>query len=131
MKKFFVAILAVLYLTSSSGATVHLHYCMGKLVKLGLSGSAIKKCPKCGMTQSHESAENGCCKDEQKQIKIEQDQKVTNISFNFIHSTPAVLTYFSEQSEIKIISNSKSNPDSNAPLRSQASLHILHCIFLI
>ena len=32
MKKAIVSILAVLYLCSSAGATVHLHYCMGKLV---------------------------------------------------------------------------------------------------
>ncbi len=131
MKKILVAILAVLYLTSSAGATVHLHYCMGKLVDWGLWQTHIKICPKCGMTQSHESAENGCCKDEQRQIKIEQDQKVTNTSFNFIQAAPAVLTYFSELSEIKIISISKINPASHAPLRSQVSFHILHCIFLI
>jgi hypothetical protein len=36
MKKFITAILAVLYLGTSSGATIHMHYCMGKLAEWGL-----------------------------------------------------------------------------------------------
>ncbi|MBK8522228.1 MAG: hypothetical protein IPL54_15650 [Chitinophagaceae bacterium] len=35
-EKFITAILAVLYLGTSSGATIHMHYCMGKLAEWGL-----------------------------------------------------------------------------------------------
>ena len=37
MKKLLITILALVYLTVSSGATVNLHYCMGKLMSWDLS----------------------------------------------------------------------------------------------
>jgi hypothetical protein len=36
MKKILVSILAVFYLASSVGATVHLHYCMDKFINWSL-----------------------------------------------------------------------------------------------
>ncbi|MBK6990321.1 MAG: hypothetical protein IPH34_00115 [Chitinophagaceae bacterium] len=36
MKKFITAILAVLYISTSTGAMVHMHYCMGQLADWGL-----------------------------------------------------------------------------------------------
>ncbi len=75
MKKFITAILAVLYLGTSSGATIHMHYCMGKLADWGLSKNKSKTCPKCGMEKSHKS-DNGCCKDEHKFLKDDSAQKL-------------------------------------------------------
>jgi hypothetical protein len=68
MKKALATILAVIYLSTSIGATVHFHYCMGKLASWGLTdqhSSAVKlytcpihseissdhpgNCSKCGM----------------------------------------------------------------------------------
>ena len=65
MKKFVTAILAVLYLGTSTGATVHMHYCMGKLADWGLGHNKSKTCGNCGMEKSEEK-DNGCCKDEHK-----------------------------------------------------------------
>ena len=47
MKKFITAILAVLYLGTSSGATIHMHYCMGKLADWGLGHKNSKTCGQC------------------------------------------------------------------------------------
>jgi hypothetical protein len=49
MKKLFVAILAILYLSTSTGATLHVHYCMGRLAGWGLGHNNSKTCGKCGM----------------------------------------------------------------------------------
>src|SRR5258708_39522872 len=83
MKKFFVFILSLVYLTASTGATVHMHYCMGKLVEWGLQQDPKKKdkCSKCGMKNL--ANKKGCCKDEQKHIQIEKDQKGSAFRCNF------------------------------------------------
>ncbi|MEO7766056.1 MAG: hypothetical protein ABIS01_01475, partial [Ferruginibacter sp.] len=59
MKKFIVAILALLYIITSTGAIVHLHYCMNQLADSGLVHHSSKKCPKCGMEKS-EKKNNDC-----------------------------------------------------------------------
>jgi hypothetical protein len=48
MKKFFAAVLAILYLTTSTGTTIYMHYCMERLVEWGLGDSNSSKCSKCG-----------------------------------------------------------------------------------
>lgn len=70
MKKLVVSILAVFYLASAVGATVHLHYCMDKLINWSLTKADGDKCDKCGMKK-----DGGCCKDELKLVKNNTDQK--------------------------------------------------------
>ena len=79
MKKFFIAILAFLYLSTSAGATVHLHFCMDKLVDWKLWSNKTKedKCSNCGM-EKMEAKDNGCCKDEHKQIKLENEHRAAD-----------------------------------------------------
>lgn len=63
-------ILALFYLTSSIGGTLHQHYCMGELVGASFLTTNGDECSKCGMNK-HLLAENakqaesdsGCCKD--------------------------------------------------------------------
>lgn len=76
LKKLLVTILAFLYLATSVGATVHLHYCMDQLVDWSLASDEEKECSNCGM---HKDAAKGCCKDEQKQVKFQGEQKMTDI----------------------------------------------------
>ena len=64
MKKFITAILAVLYLGTSSGATIHMHYCMGKLADWGLGHQNSKTCGNCGMEKpdkTFEALQVYCC----------------------------------------------------------------------
>lgn len=68
MKRFAAAILAVLYISTSAGATVHLHYCMGKLADWSLGQKESKTCGNCGM-KTNEAKEKGCCNDENKFLK--------------------------------------------------------------
>lgn len=81
MRKFIVAILAVLYIGTASGATVHVHYCMGKLLDWNLWHKGQDKCSNCGMKKSP-LKDNGCCKDEHKHIKTVNDQKVVESDFS-------------------------------------------------
>ena len=81
MKKVLATILAFVYLSTSMGATVHLHYCMGKLASWGLIDHETKNCARCGMLKKTNAAHGvaasmNCCKDEHKQIKTDNDQKL-------------------------------------------------------
>ncbi|SFE84886.1 hypothetical protein SAMN05518672_11129 [Chitinophaga sp. CF118] len=132
MKKALALILAFLYVGSSIGATFHMHYCMGKLVEVGLWHADAKKCNKCGADQSKVTAKK-CCRDEHKTVKLEKDQKAAENAFHFIQmaalETP--VSYF-ELPQVHSLSLVVEYPTSNAPPRSsKVPPHILNCTFLI
>ncbi len=87
MKKFIVAIFSLLYLTSSAGATIYLHYCMGKLVGSSLWYEHNERCGKCGMIKVGKKDTNGCCKDEQKPVKIDKDQEAIQNSIQLAQNS--------------------------------------------
>ena len=89
MKRLLTALLAILYLTLSSGATVHAHYCMGQLIGTSLSHAASghnseHSCELCGMKKG--SNNGGCCHDEEASFKASEAQKG-----DVIQMVPAVL----------------------------------------
>lgn len=118
MKKFITIIVAVLFLGASSGATVHMHYCMGKLAKLGLQYKDSKTCDSCGMEKLNEK-NNGCCKDENKFIKNISEQKATeSVSYNFTLALFDLPLSFSSLPDIFYVSPTEEYPLSHAPPRS-------------
>ncbi len=131
MKKFIITILAFLYISSSTGATVHLHYCMGELVQLGFWRSNTNKCGECGMEKNN-AKPNSCCKDEHKQLKLEKDQKATaaiEMLQLIAYATPVSII---EISLHDLSSVTEENPFSHAPPRSSSTaIYIRNCIFRI
>jgi len=68
------------------GATIHLHYCMGKLASWSLIDHDSKNCEQCGMIKKTADAKGiavktDCCRDEHRQIKSNQDQKSSPAEF--------------------------------------------------
>ncbi len=140
MKKVLVSILALVYLSTSIGSTLHMHYCKDKLVAWGLGHEKTgkKSCPYCGMEKStndkHCSKESkGCCKDEQKQVKLENDQKISEASFQLSQiPVEAITPSFFNNSFEYVSSITEENPLSHAPPRTQnVSLFVLNCDFRI
>lgn len=131
MKKFVVTILAFLYLSASVGATVHFHYCMDKLVEWGLEHNNEKICNECGMDKSQEK-NDGCCKDEHKQVKLENDHKGA-ISFQLAEALSIALPPQEfELLHISLPSITEQNPLSHAPPRSSTiAAYIRNCVFRI
>ena len=130
MKKFFVFILAVLYLSTSVGATVHMHFCMNEFVGWNLFPSKDGKCGKCGMD---EKDKEGCCKDEHKHFKLETDHQKTNGAqfINFI-ITPDLSLPVLDITFPSSINITESDPACHAPPDiAKYRLHVLHCLFLI
>jgi hypothetical protein len=132
MKKFIVSILAVLYLGLSTGATVHMHFCMGKFVGSSLwNNEKSDLCSKCGMEKK--ASKNKCCKDETKVVKIEQDQKVTIPLDHSVDVTSIEILQNSFAAPILIINSSIEEAfHSNAPpLAFKAPIYLRNCDFRI
>jgi len=126
MKKVLVSILAVFYLASSVGATVHLHFCMDKLINWSLLNSDGNKCEKCGMEK-----DGGCCKDENKFVRNNIDQKVAESGIQLIQmaavATPVALIYPFEYYFSSLI---QEYSRINAPPRDYGvGIYILNSVF--
>jgi hypothetical protein len=132
MKKFAVVILALLYITTSTGAMLNLHYCMGELADWELGQTKSKTCGFCGMEKGDEK-DNGCCKDEQKFIKNDADQKfVESSTYIFKVLTTSELPVYPQCSIVPASSLTELDPVSNAPPRCKGqAIYIRNRTFLI
>ncbi len=132
MKKIIVAILALMYITTSTGATIHMHYCMGELADWGIGRNNSKTCGKCGMDKSDEK-DNGCCKDEEKDIKLKTDhQKAGFTGFINTLAAPAISTPVPDFNFQPFLQITESHRTCNAPPDiGDIKLHVLYCVFLI
>jgi hypothetical protein len=139
MKKVLATILAFVYLSSSMGATIHLHYCMGKLASWGLINHDSKNCTRCGMIKKSPSAQNSpnitakmnCCRDEHKQIKTDSDQKLFYSDFlKYSDLSQGIALQESVTENLKAVSISIAYPKTNAPpLNFNLPRFILNCNF--
>lgn len=121
MKKVLTTILAFIYLSSSMGATIHLHYCMGKLASWGLIDHESKICAKCGMIKKTPASQSisfktDCCRDEHKQIKTNNDQKLLPSEF-FKYNNLSQVIALNEPAvrSLKAFSVAIEFPNTNAP----------------
>jgi hypothetical protein len=131
MKKVSVIVVAVLYFAVSSGMIVNLHYCMNRFASADFSlVSGKSQCDKCGM---HKTNSHGCCHDEVKLVKLQDDQnKASLVSFDFnsfqsIAITPSqfIITSFYNADEIN------HHQEHSPPLLSKQDTHLQNCVFRI
>jgi hypothetical protein len=121
MKKVLATILAFVYLSTSMGATIHLHYCMGKLASWGLIDHEGKNCAECGMVKKATSSscvveKMDCCKDEHKQIKTDTDQKLfPSEVFKYNLLVQAITVQELVMPGIEVFSPAVAHPNNNAP----------------
>jgi hypothetical protein len=66
VKKAVIAILALLYIITTSGVVVNVHYCMGTVASVTYGHEAPESCGKCGMEEK-----DGCCHSELKVVKLD------------------------------------------------------------
>ncbi|THU36862.1 hypothetical protein FAM09_18020 [Niastella caeni] len=130
MKKFLVSILAIFYLGTSVGATVNLHYCMGKLVNWDFSVKETHTCGECGM-EKLKTKKNGCCEDKHQVLQVEKDQKGEKRYQPEAPVSIAVVTTYPSFITPVAAAISEAYPVSNGPPRSLVPLRIRHCIFRI
>ena len=132
MKKIILAILALIYITTSTGIAIRTHYCMGELADWGLGSGKSNICSTCGMKESDEK-ENGCCKEKHTLIKNTTDQKFTGTVLIMIPVFSVALpSCFIEAHSNNFLSITRGNPANHAPLRSRGvAVYIRNCVFLI
>ena len=130
MKKVLVTILAFTYLAVSSGATLNLHYCMGKLVSWDLSHQQDAKCGTCGMKKA---GHKGCCKDEHKTFQIDKDQKTTESAFHYLPLfSDVIIPTYGALAGLPVSSIAINYPTSHAPPPIRPiPIFVLHCHFRI
>jgi hypothetical protein len=133
MKKLIAAILAIIFITTSTGATVYLHYCMGKLADWNLGYNTSDTCGKCGMKISEKKNNNGCCKDDHKFLKNTADQKIAELGFQLTQVMVVALPASSiEISFYDFPSMAEVKHVSHAPPRSSCvAVYLRNCVFLI
>lgn len=73
MRKFLLFLLLLVYALSSTGATISLHFCCGKLDSVSLSAPVNDKCGKPSMGISKER----CCDSKHVELKLKADQEPT------------------------------------------------------
>jgi len=128
VKKIFIFILTLAYITSTTGATVFVQQCMGKTVSWSLSEATSNKCSKCGM---HKNAPNDCCKGHVKVLKVHNDQNLPEGNFKKI-SLPDLLfpkTFYQHQKFYFISASLTAVQRYRPPPKSNYT--ILYCSFLI
>ncbi len=132
MKRTLLIILSFFYLGIASGATVHFHYCMGELVRLGLSKPEKSKCSSCGMSLK-EGNKKSCCKNEYKQAKTDQSQKASSSQFDFKQFPAMVVNaVIWEISEKPLIFElDKATLSNGPPERQSVPVFIRNCTFRI
>jgi hypothetical protein len=133
MKKIIVAILAILYMGSSTGATIHMHYCMGKLVNMGLSDGESKKCNKCASKEKTSACSKECCKDLHKTIKLEKDQKTVETGLKLIEGASVTTTALYPDQDLNplVFEICHTHPVVNGPPGHPLESYIFQCSFLI
>jgi hypothetical protein len=103
---------------------------MGKLIDKDLWAAQKKSCSKCGMEKSSK-ADNGCCKDEQQQVKIEKEHQKTESVFQPLQLLSPLTTY-ADFKEVSFSSLTEEHPTGNAPPRSSGFLlYKRNCVFRI
>lgn len=130
MKKVWVPILLVCYLAVSSGVIVNFHYCMNRLASTELFAAEGKRCGKCRMDM-HKS--HGCCRDEVKIVKMDDDQKITPaISFELpsLDQTVCVPSEFIAASFYNA-SEQRNYQDHSPPLLTAQDVCLQNCVFRI
>jgi hypothetical protein len=88
VKRGLIFLLAIIYITLTSGIVVNVHYCMGRVEGVTYGAEAEHRCDKCGMEQRE-----GCCDTEHKLVKADSDHifaKSIEAPSTFAALTPAV-----------------------------------------
>jgi len=129
MRRLFFATAVMVYVLSSIGWVLDIHYCMGKVDAVRLFEKEKSSCGACGMSANESE---GCCHDEAAFVKLIQDQKPpVTLHFNM---QPAVFTLPSTSFQGMLpgfFLYASIATFSNAPPGEQTPLFIQYSVFRI
>lgn len=130
MKKIIFLIATMAYMFSTTGATVYVHHCMGKIVDWDFMKNDVERCSTCSMEIA---GENDCCSDEIKVLKIDQADKHPETNHNQLSFKDVILpvAYFALKSQLVPVIKQEFPSSDISPDRPVPDLCILHCTYLI
>ncbi|MGX5817591.1 HYC_CC_PP family protein [Chitinophaga lutea] len=129
MKKITVICIAVLYTLITSGFSVNVHYCMGRLASVDLHDSHDEGCGVCGMP-----VKGKCCKDEAHFLKLDNLHQAAKAFQGFAQvqvTTLPVVQPVWLQPEIPATVLQVWAPLHAPPLIPDTPIYLQHCVFLV
>jgi hypothetical protein len=130
MKKVIASITLLCYLAVTCGVIISSHYCMDRLASTQIFAKESKVCGKCGM---HTEKSNGCCRDEVKVIKMEDDQKAhsfTSFELPAISSLVHTPSQFIATSFFNV-DETRHHKNHSPPLLTEQDTYLQNCVFRI
>ncbi len=128
MKKGIASILLLLYVAFSTGVVISYHYCMNDLDSLQLGAVKTEVCGKCGMDVADA---NGCCHDQVKIFKIQDDQQIAGLNFKF--SAPVItIDALPNFDHVLLVKSTHSySLNNHSPPVSRQDTYLQNCVFRI
>lgn len=129
MKKVLASISVLIYFAMTCGVIVNLHYCMGRVQSFEFYGTEKKVCDVCGMSLKNT---HGCCKEEVKILKLQDDQNKSQVSHSLkgVEVTVTIPSDFIVASIYKVERTSHLN-DHSPPLITEEDTYLQNCVFRI
>jgi len=128
MKKLIASFAVIVYFAFACGVLVNFHYCMDRYDSYSLYKAQSDWCPKCHM----HTGTRGCCHDEVKIIKLQDDHQTSSLSFSFKDVQLAVITLPGFLSLIRVKEDiDLAKTDHSPPLLSPPDIYIQNRVFRI
>lgn len=133
LKKLLLILVLVAYASSTIGATVSMHYCMGKLTGTSIGKTKQEKCPKCGLKQK--KAKKSCCDNKEQQLKLKAEHKTNDSEFlkkMLSNDESSAIAFYTESNPfLAVTKTTKSFYPNSPPILPKYRLHILYSVYLI
>lgn len=126
MKKGIAAILLLFYFAFSTGVIISYHYCMDEFDSFQLGDKKTEICGKCGMHTDN----MGCCNDEVKIFKIQDDHQTSAIGFKF-EAPLAIFEPLSVLNENDHNTTHQLFANNHSPPLSKQETYLKNCVFRI
>lgn len=126
MKKIIALLLAVLYITTTSGVVLNVHYCMGKISSVKVDNFSVTMCT-CGKKLSN----NSCCRTEIKVVKLSNDHKSALTSLKVKVSDIPVFHPVSLVYGSKIIASVPPYSTASKPPGVSVKTYLRNCVFRV
>ena len=127
MKKIIASFTVIVYFAFACGVMVNYHYCMDRYTTIHLYQPASDVCAVCGM----HTTKHGCCHDEVKIVKLQNDCLTSSFTFAFKNvcaaTTPSeflVAVFFNEDLKLN-------KTDHSPPLTALQDTYLRNCVFRI
>ena len=130
MKKALAVIWMMAYLLLSTGVVVNFHYCMNQLASTQFYGEKQELCGQCGMDAE---SSHGCCRDEIKVIKMDDDHQLLSLTAWFLQAPALVAvetsTYFLDF--VPALADQDAIRNHSPPSFHKQDTYLRNCVFRI